>query len=155
MARVEGELVIQRPVEKVFDFVADERNEPSYNPRMVRSEKVSPGPIGVGTRFEAEMKTKPRPTQMTVEFTSFERPRRLASTTRLSGMDIHGSLTFDPIPEGTRMRWEWELQPHGLMRLAGPLIDSIGRRQELEVWTNLKRLLEAGDNEAEEREQST
>jgi hypothetical protein len=33
MARIEGELVIERPVEEVFDFVPGERNEPRYNPR--------------------------------------------------------------------------------------------------------------------------
>ena len=32
MVRIEGEIVIKRPVEEVFDFVADERNEPRYNP---------------------------------------------------------------------------------------------------------------------------
>jgi hypothetical protein len=28
MAHIEGEILIRRPVEEVFDFVADERNEP-------------------------------------------------------------------------------------------------------------------------------
>ena len=51
MARVEGEIIIYRPVEEVFDFVADERNEPRYNPRMLDAEQISEGPIGVGTRF--------------------------------------------------------------------------------------------------------
>ena len=106
MPRVEGDLVIECPVEEVFDFVADERNEPRYNPRMLRAEKLSPGPIGAGTRFRAEMKMKGRrrPVEMTVEFTDYERPRRLASTTHLSAMEIRGSLTFEPVPEGTRMR---------------------------------------------------
>jgi hypothetical protein len=44
--RVEGDITIERSVEDVFDFVADERNEPQYNPRMTRAEKISPGPIG-------------------------------------------------------------------------------------------------------------
>ena len=35
MPRIEGELLIERPVEVVFDFVADERNEPYFNPRML------------------------------------------------------------------------------------------------------------------------
>jgi hypothetical protein len=39
MARVEGEIIIQRPAEDVFDFVADERNEPRYNSRMVVDRK--------------------------------------------------------------------------------------------------------------------
>ncbi len=55
MAHIEGEILIGRSVEDVFDFVADERNEPRYNPRMLRAEKISPGPIGAGTRFRAEM----------------------------------------------------------------------------------------------------
>ena len=37
--RVTGEIVIEWPIEQVFDFVADERNEPLYNPRMVRAER--------------------------------------------------------------------------------------------------------------------
>ncbi|MGZ6639243.1 MAG: SRPBCC family protein [Solirubrobacteraceae bacterium] len=60
MARVEGEIIINRPEEEVFDFVADERNEPRYNPRMVRAEKISEGPIGPGTRFHTELKTAAR-----------------------------------------------------------------------------------------------
>jgi hypothetical protein len=32
MADINGEIIIHRPVEEVFDFVADERNEPRYNP---------------------------------------------------------------------------------------------------------------------------
>jgi hypothetical protein len=30
-ARIAGDIVIRRPVEEVFDVVADERNEPRYN----------------------------------------------------------------------------------------------------------------------------
>jgi hypothetical protein len=51
MARIAGEVVIGRPVDVVFDFVADQRNEPRYNPRMVRADKVTGGPVGRGTVF--------------------------------------------------------------------------------------------------------
>jgi hypothetical protein len=53
MARIEGEIVIGRPVDVVFDYVADQSNEPRYNPRMVRAEKITPGPVGKGTRFRS------------------------------------------------------------------------------------------------------
>jgi hypothetical protein len=147
MPRIEGDLLIERPVEEVFDFVADERNEPRFNPRMLRAEKVSPGTIGLGTRFTAEMATGPRRTPMTTEFTGFQRPRRLASTTRLSWMEIDGSLAFEPVRDGTRMRWEWDVRPRGVLRVLGPVIGVIGRRQERAIWTNLKRLLEAREEE--------
>lgn len=51
VARIEGEITIGRPVEAVFDYVADQTNEPQYDPNMVRAEKVTAGPIGKGTRF--------------------------------------------------------------------------------------------------------
>jgi hypothetical protein len=38
MANIEGNILIGRPVEDVFDFVADSRNEPSYNPAMTSIE---------------------------------------------------------------------------------------------------------------------
>ena len=54
VARIEGEIMIERPVDVVFDFVADERNEPRYNPQLVSVEQTTSGPIGVGTQFRAE-----------------------------------------------------------------------------------------------------
>jgi uncharacterized protein YndB with AHSA1/START domain len=143
MAHVNGEIVINRPVEEVFDIVADERNEPRYNPRFLRAEQTSVGPIGVGTRFRAETKTMGRTVPMTIEFTTYERPRRLASRTRMSAMDIRGTLTFESAKAGTLMRWSWELQPRGVYRLLTPLIAWMGQRQEAAIWAGLKRFLEA------------
>jgi len=100
MTRVEGEITISRPVEDVFDFVADERNEPRYNPRMVRAEQISEGPIGLGTRFRAELKAAGRTMPMIVEFTRFERPRLLGSMTRSSMMETEGALIFDAVAGG-------------------------------------------------------
>jgi uncharacterized protein YndB with AHSA1/START domain len=130
MIHIEGEIVINRPVEAVFDVVADERNEVRYNPRLLWVEKITSGPIGRGTRFRAATKTMGRPVEMTIEFTDYERPRRLVSVTHLPTMEIRGALTFEPVTGGTRMRWGWELLPRGVSRLLGPLIARMGRRQE-------------------------
>lgn len=143
MAHVEGQIIIHRPVDEVFDFVADERNEPRFNPQMRRAEQTSAGPIGVGTTFCAESVSRGRPVEMTITFTDYERPRRLTSSTHLSNMDIQGTLTFDPVPEGTRMRWFWELKSRGMLKLMTPVVALIGRRQERSIWTGLKRYLEA------------
>jgi hypothetical protein len=44
MADIAGEVTIDAPVDEVFDMVADKRNEP----RIVRAERVSEGPVGTG-----------------------------------------------------------------------------------------------------------
>ena len=60
----------------------------------------------------------------------------------MSCMDTLGGLTFDPVPGGTRMRWVWNLKPRGVLKVMGPLVARMGRRQEQTIWTGLKHLLE-------------
>ena len=150
MAQIQGELVINRPIHEVFDFVADERNEPRYNPRIRRAEKLSPGPIGPGTRFRVGAVTLGRTTGMTIEYTAYERPGRLASSIHMPAADIAGTLRFDPVANGTRMGWSWQVRPRGLYRLLTPAIVRMGRRQEQENWGGLKRFLEAREELAPE-----
>jgi|SRR5579872_3270394 len=139
---VNGNIVIERSIEDVFDFVADERNEPRYNPQMTLAEKVTEGPIGVGTKFHSVV-TGAGGADMTIEFTEFDRPRRLAETIRMSSMNINGLLTFEPVASGTRMSWLWDLQPRGVYKVLGPVIRRVGERQELRVWSQLKKVMEA------------
>lgn len=142
-AQIAGEIIIQKPVAEVFDFVADERNEPSYNPRMLTAEKVSSGPVGAGTRYRAAVRTMGRTNWMTIEITGYDRPRRLESSARLATMDIRGGLAFEPIADGTRMRWSWQITPRGPVKLLISAIARQGRRQEQAIWASLKRHLEA------------
>jgi len=140
---VEGSIDIARPVDEVFDFVADQRNEPAYNPDMTLSEKVTGGPLGVGTRYRALTEGYGKPTSLAIEVTGYERPRVLDTSTHMEQMDIHGGLSFEEIPGGTRMNWSWSLHPVGALRFAGPLIARMGRKSELKIWTGLKAYLEA------------
>lgn len=143
MAQIEGEIIIQRLAGDVFDFVADERNEPRYSPKMTSVERLSAGEIGLGTQFRAEIVSGGKPLSMVIEFIKFERPHRLGSRTTMPGMVILGELTFEAVGDATRMRWAWDMQPAGAMRLIKPLITLMGRRQEREIWTSLKHCLEA------------
>jgi uncharacterized protein YndB with AHSA1/START domain len=83
MARIEGEVTIARPVEVVFDYVADQSNEPQYNPNMVRAEKVTAGPIGTGTTFRSAVRSAGRTAEMVIEVTRYDPPRLLASSTTM------------------------------------------------------------------------
>jgi uncharacterized protein YndB with AHSA1/START domain len=143
MPKIEGSAVIARSVQDVFDFVADERNEREYNPRMVRVDKMTPGPIADGTHWSATVESRGRRVDMDIEVTDYTRPSRLVSTTRMSTATIHGVMTFESFPAGTRMRWSWDLRPKGVHRLMGPVIARVGRKQESEIWAGLKRNMEA------------
>jgi hypothetical protein len=97
---------------------------------MRSTKKLTEGPIGVGTSFRAEMIGRGRVVPMTIQFTEFDRPRRLEERVQMKAMDLTGGLTFEPVDGTTRMRWSWNLEPHGVLRFMGPVVAAMGRRQE-------------------------
>ena len=142
MAGIEGEIIIARPVDVVFDYVADQSNEPQYNPQMVRAEKITAGPVRKGTRFRSAVASMGRTAEMLIECTGYDRPKLFATTTTMRQADISYTLRFDPAGGGTRMRWAGEVRPKGAFGLLGPLVTWLGSRQEQRIWASLKQHLE-------------
>src|ERR1700757_833827 len=48
---IEAEADIRRSAEEVFDYASDPANEPEWNIRVKRAQKLTGGPIGVGARY--------------------------------------------------------------------------------------------------------
>ena len=143
-AHIEGEIMIGRTPGEVFDFVSDQCNEPIYNPQMLSAKKLTDGAPGAGSRFEAVMRQGRRTFPITITFTAFERPTRLGSFAEMEGMSTEGVLTFEQVGDSTLMRWSWQINTKGVLRLLSPLVTWMGRRQEQRIWTSLKRHLETG-----------
>jgi hypothetical protein len=142
MARVRGSIYIDRPTNEVFDVVADQTNEPLYNPAMTASRRLDDGPIGVGTRFRATVLTRGKPLPVEIQITGFERPSELASRSVMGRSTVSGRVRFDPVASGTRLSWDWDVELGGVARVLDPLVAAVGRRQERAIWGGLKRLLE-------------
>jgi hypothetical protein len=143
MTRIAGEVVIEAPVEEVFDLVADERNEPSYNPRIVRAEKVGDTPVGPGARYVVEPRGMGRRGEMTVETVEYDRPRRLRTVVVSSYLAVDGVLAFTPVEGGTRLGWDWDMRLVGPVRLLSPVLRLVGPRWERRNWVGLKEHLES------------
>ncbi|RYU10195.1 SRPBCC family protein [Nocardioides iriomotensis] len=143
MTRIAGEVVIAAPVEAVFDLVADERNEPRYNPRIARAEKVSAGPVEAGARFVAQPKGMGARGEMTLEIVEYDRPHRLHNVVRSSYLRVDGTLDFDEVEGGTRLRWDWDMSLVGPMRVLSPVLALVGPRWERRNWVGLKTYVES------------
>jgi hypothetical protein len=144
MVHMTGAVTIDAPVGQVFDLVADERNEPRYNPRIVRAEKVTEGPVGVGSRFVAAPKGMGARGEMTVEVLELDRPHRLRTRVRSSYLRVEGTVTFAPIGGGTRLGWDWDMRLVGATRVLSPVLAVVGPRWERRNWVGLKGYLESG-----------
>ena len=144
MAHIAGEVTIAAPVDEVFDLAADERNEPKYNPRIARAEKLGDAPVGPGTRFVAEPKGMGARGEMTLQVVDYDRPHRLVSSVRSSYMKVDGTLTFAEVDGGTRLRWDWDMGLVGPMRVLSPVLAVIGPSWERRNWVGLKEYMESG-----------
>lgn len=143
LADVFGEIVVRRPVDRVFDFYADARNEPSYDPWVAAAEKATWGPVGVGTRWRSTVTTaRGHSHWKAIEVTGYDRPSRVAQRIYLASMHLDGAVTFTAIPQGTLVTWRWDVHPHGSLRFARPVLAGLVRRSESSSWNSLKHLLE-------------
>jgi carbon monoxide dehydrogenase subunit G len=137
--RAELEMMTKRSPEEAFDFLADIRNENSWNPRALHIEKTSSGPIGAGTTFTGRYRAL---ATLTTELTDYERPSRFSFRTRGKHLRMDGTFHFDEVDGSTRVRFSVEMQPRGLLRLLSPLMSPMVRRQNAAAAASMARALE-------------
>ena len=134
------ETVIRRPPEDVFEFCGDLRSELQWNPKVKYIEKLTDGPVGVGTRYRSRWANS-GPT--TVEVVAFDRPRGWETTTRARGMVIRFQGTVADAAPGARYTASLELQPRGLAWLVAPLALLAMRRQDQHNMHRIREALES------------
>ena len=138
MTRIEGDTWFARSPEEMFAFLADPRNEPAYNPRILSARKVTTGPIAPGTRFVQRAKAFGRVGDVTIDLLDCQRPHHLTWAIHSRGMDVRGNEAITSNRQQTRVHWVWEFQPRGILRILGPLLGLAGRRLEQRVWADMK-----------------
>ena len=140
MPRWEAGGTIERPADEVFDFVADCRNELAWNPRAVEIEKLSDGPIGLGTRFRGRYRGG---MTLEIEVVEYDRPHRIAWEVDGRRLRMRPVITVNPHAKGTHVAMAADVTASGAMRLLLPLLGPVFRRQNTAAGANLKRVLEA------------
>lgn len=121
------ETVIERPIDDVFGFLGDLRNEVEWNPGARRIEKLTPGAIGVGTRFHAEWRGAPR---TEVAITRYEPPLVWQTRSRSWGMDVVFTGRLRAEGERTRYAVQLEAAAAGPARLLLPFAIRAMKRQD-------------------------
>ena len=134
------ETVIHRPPEDVFDYCSDLRSELGWNPKVKYVQKLTDGPIGVGTRYRARWSNS-GPT--TVEVMQFDRPRRWETKAKARGMSIRFQGTVTDAASGARYAAYLELQPGRLAWLMAPIALLAMRRQDQKNMYRIREALES------------
>ena len=70
----EGTTTVDKPIDEVFAFLAAGTNDPKFSPRVQEIEKLTDGPVGVGTVFKSTVKDAGMKTGREFEITEFAAP---------------------------------------------------------------------------------
>lgn len=139
MAVLVNSVEISAPAEAVFDYAADLANELEWG-EPVRIVKVTEGPVGVGTRFDAEWKGSGR---IDVEYIAMERPQTWATLGHSPKMDVNLAAEVTPLsPDRARITITMELLPHGALKLLLPVIKRVMQKTEEKNVAALKAAME-------------
>ena len=76
--RVERSGTIGRPLDRVFEYVSIPGNDPTWVPASLRHEKLSPGPMRVGSITEEDVGFLGRRMRYAWEITQYEPPTAFA-----------------------------------------------------------------------------
>lgn len=151
MARFEKSIVIEAPVEKVFDFVTDVENfVVKTRPPEMEMELLSrdEGPVRVGQKARVRAKAGGQVWELEVETTELVKNKK--QSVRQSGGPMKKFVMtnlFEPVDGGTRLSWitEYEL-PYSVL---GKIIDALRVRKDMEKgqdysMAKMKELIEKG-----------
>lgn len=140
MPAVEESVVVARPQQEVFDYLANFGNLAVYDAFVTSSGQVGDGPPEVGTRGRGTTRFMGKQFDWVVEFTEFEPPRRMVSRSVEGQRDLTAAFTLEPAGAGTRIteRLTTETKMGGLAgRLPEPLLNRLLSRS---LRRNLKTL---------------
>jgi uncharacterized protein YndB with AHSA1/START domain len=144
-AAIEAEVDIKRSPEDVFDFCSDPGHEPEWNPMMKRVVKLTNGPVGVGARYRTEFLDAP---PMVMERIHYERPGVWSLTGNSRALKAAGGGRVLRASDGAHLVMRMELEPHGLLKLATPLLRRGMRSTFQRDLERIKARLEAEERPA-------
>jgi uncharacterized protein YndB with AHSA1/START domain len=143
--RITETFVVDAPPESVFDYVTNASNLAAWQTTKTYVEQLTDGPPGLGTRVKE--RTKPpgaREFEQIVEFTEFDRPRRLHVHVVEGPYPIDGTWTFTPDGEKTVVGFTAEGELRGPMRVVQPIFQLVLARQFRGYHRNLRRNVASG-----------
>ena len=138
-------VVIDRPIDDVFAFLADGENDPKFSPRVLEIAKTTDGPPGVGTRYASTVKDAGMKTKREFELTEFEPPMRIRWAERSKNLVTarEGGYDLERVGDGTRVTIHNVLEGHGLGKLIAPLALRAARKGADDFGKSIKAAVEA------------
>jgi uncharacterized protein YndB with AHSA1/START domain len=144
MIEVKTSVVVNQPIQKVFEFVTTPENDIKWYIGVRSWDHTPDEPAGVGSTSQSKIRFLGIPVEVTWEVVGYDPPKRIEVKTIEGPVDIEADYTFEALGEShTKVTVQGEGDLHGIFDLAEPIVERIAQRQWANSFENLKDLLEA------------
>jgi uncharacterized protein YndB with AHSA1/START domain len=137
-------VVIDAPIQRVWATLADVEGQPRWMRDLKSVRLLTPGPVGVGTRAEGEIRIFGIGVLDPITITAFDPPRRFAI--RHEGQfNGEGVMELEPGADGTTtiVRWHETIVPPYLPQLGALVLGPVLGRIFQDDLHELRELVEA------------
>ena len=142
---VESVEIARRP-EEVFAYLDQLERHGEWQEEVVSSKLETEGPTRVGSRATDTRKMPGGPRDISYEIVEHDPPRKTSFRGLEGPVRAVGTVTIEPLEEGSRSRvkLEFDLEGHGIGKLLAPLARRQARKQIPSDQLQLKERLESG-----------
>jgi uncharacterized membrane protein len=144
MITLETTILIKRPQQEIFDYVADPANAHKWQSQFLSIEWTSEGPHGVGSTQRSLTRFLGRDIEATSQFTVWDPPNQQRFKVVDGPLKLEGGMKFEPQGHSTKVTMEGQMDANGFFKLAERLLKKQIERQFATNLEALKLLLEEG-----------
>jgi Polyketide cyclase / dehydrase and lipid transport len=142
MAHFHQSVLIHRPPEQVFAFLADPENDPSWSTAAGTMVLTSERPVRVGSTVRQEGHFLGRRLEFALAVTVYEPNKRFGMKVTSGPIRFAGVRTVEAVPGGTKVIFAGGGESNGFFRVVEPLLTWMANRQLRADLRSLKSVLE-------------
>jgi carbon monoxide dehydrogenase subunit G len=142
LARLEETITVKGAIDDVFAYVADFANSEEWDPGVARTERLTEGAVGVGSRYRVMVRFFGRTAPMEYEITEYDPPRRVVLTGTGSTVEAVDDIRFEAAgDESTVVHYTADIRLTGMAALIQPFLGSAFVRIGKKAMAGLERTL--------------
>ncbi len=132
---------IKRSQEQVFHVLANPGSV-TFIENIRNTEKITDGPVGVGTRFRETRLINGKEEYGEMEIVQFEPNKVVSYASDTQGIRVLYDYVLDEVEGGTRIEWTCTVTAQGLKKAMVPVVVGIMKKEDGDHLQQLKAALE-------------
>jgi carbon monoxide dehydrogenase subunit G len=134
--------LVDKPIKDVFAFVANPNNMSKWNSAVVSLEQITPGEVGVGTKFKSTGEMMGRRIEGEMQVTAYEPDTKCGFQIQAGPMKVDIMLSFKTVGTGTKISLNAQGNPAGFFKIAEGMMTGRVKTMMEENLVRLKSQLE-------------